>query len=336
MSAILEVQGLHVDIPMAAGVLHAVRNVSFNVDRGETFCLVGESGCGKSLTALAIMDILPPKALRRADRLIFDGRDVSKVQKREMAEIRGNRMAMIFQEPMTALNPCFTVGNQLEEALMCHRRVSRREARERAVFLLDKVGITAAGNRLGQHPHQLSGGLRQRVMIAMALMCGPGLIIADEPTTALDVTIQAQILSLLSSLQQEFGMSLILITHDLGIVARVAHRVAVMYCGQVVEMGEVTELFDNPLHPYTRGLMACIPVPGRTEPGSHLESIPGLVPTPIGDLTGCMFRNRCDDASEICAAGEIPLLEITPGRYIRCLQDTAVETGLIAGRNISP
>jgi peptide/nickel transport system ATP-binding protein len=325
MTAVLEVQGLHVDIPLAAGVLHAVRNVGFAVEKGETFCLVGESGCGKSLTALAIMNLLPPRAQRRADRLIFDGRDLSRAGERQMAEIRGNKMAMIFQEPMTALNPSYNVGNQLEEALLRHKKVQRREARGRAVFLLDKVGITAAASRLKQYPHQLSGGLRQRVMIAMALMCGPSLIIADEPTTALDVTIQAQILALLASLQQEFEMGLILITHDLGVVARVAHRVAVMYCGQVVETGEVSELFENPLHPYTRGLMACIPVPGRTEAGSHLGSIPGLVPTPIGDLTGCTFRNRCPVASQACAVHDVPLVEIAPGRCIRCLHGGPAE-----------
>ena len=323
MSGVLEVKGLHVDIPTPAGMLYPVRDVGFDIESGETFCLVGESGCGKSLTALAIMDILPKKALRKADRLIFEGRDISEIRRREMSEIRGNKMSMIFQEPMTALNPCYTVGNQLEEALLCHKRVSRREARDRAVFLLDKVGITAAGSRLRQYPHQLSGGLRQRVMIAMALMCGPSLIIADEPTTALDVTIQAQILSLLVSLQQEFQMSLLLITHDLGVVARVAHRVAVMYCGEVVELGDVGELFANPLHPYTRGLMACIPVPGRTEPGCKLASIPGLVPSPIGHMEGCTYRNRCPDAIEDCAVGDIGLIEVSPGHYIRCRQNGA-------------
>jgi peptide/nickel transport system ATP-binding protein len=319
MIPVLDVKGLHVDIPLAAGVLHPVRDVSFSVQRGQTYCLVGESGCGKSLTALAIMGLLPQRALRQAAGLTFEGKDISTAKEREMSDIRGQKMSMIFQEPMTSLNPSYTIGNQLEEALVRHKRVSRREARERAVFLLDKVGITAAASRLKQYPHQLSGGLRQRMMIAMALMCGPSLIIADEPTTALDVTIQAQILALLASLQLEFEMGMILITHDLGIVARVADRVAVMYCGQVVETGEVTELFENPLHPYTQGLLACIPVPGRTRQGEHLGSIPGLVPTPIGDLTGCTFRNRCQYAIASCADEDVQLREISQGRAYRCL-----------------
>jgi peptide/nickel transport system ATP-binding protein len=319
MMPVLEIKGLHVDIPLAAGILHAVRDVSFSVQRGKTYCLVGESGCGKSLTALAIMGLLPQRALRKATGLYFEGKDLSAAREREMSDVRGQKMSMIFQEPMTSLNPCYTIGNQLEEGLLRHKKVSRREATERAVFLLDKVGITAATSRLRQYPHQLSGGLRQRMMIAMALMCGPSLIIADEPTTALDVTIQAQILSLLSSLQREFEMGMILITHDLGIVARVADRVAVMYCGQVVETGEVTELFENPLHPYTQGLLVCIPVPGRTQRGAHLGSIPGLVPTPIGDLTGCTFRNRCRYVFADCADQDVDLREISPGRAYRCL-----------------
>ena len=319
MIPVLEVKRLHVDIPLAAGILHAVRDVSFSVQGSKTYCLVGESGCGKSLTALAIMGLLPQRALRKATTLYFEGKDLSGANERQMSDIRGQKMSMIFQEPMTSLNPCYTIGNQLEEALVRHKRVSGREARERAVFLLDKVGITAATSRLKQYPHQLSGGLRQRMMIAMALMCGPSLIIADEPTTALDVTIQAQILSVLASLQQEFEMGMILITHDLGIVARVTDRVAVMYCGQVVETGEVTELFENPLHPYTQGLLACIPVPGRTQRGEHLGSIPGLVPTPIGDLTGCTFRNRCQYAVADCANQDLDLREISAGRAYRCL-----------------
>jgi len=319
VNALLDVQGLHVEIPLSAGILKAVRDISLSVVRGRTLALVGESGCGKSLTALAVMDLLPKTAVRRTDRLIFDGQDLSGAKERRMADIRGNKMAMIFQEPMTSLNPCYTIGNQMEEALLRHRSVSRKEARDRAVFLLEKVGITAASSRLKQYPHQLSGGLRQRVMIAMGLMCGPPLLIADEPTTALDVTIQAQILSLLKDLQQEFDMGMILITHDLGIVARVADRVAVMYCGQVVETGDVTEIFENPLHPYTQGLMICIPVPGKTQRGQHLGSIPGRVPTPIGDLTGCTFRNRCDFVFGPCGNEVVGLREVSDGRAYRCL-----------------
>ena len=332
MSAVLEVKNLYVDLPLPAGRLHAVRDVSFTVAKGETLSLVGESGCGKSMTALAIMNLLPPGAIRRAEALIFENRDLTASGEDGMSGIRGARMAMIFQEPMTSLDPCYTIGNQLEEALREHRKVSRREARERAVYLLEKVGITAAASRLKQYPHQLSGGLRQRVMIAMGLMCGPSLIIADEPTTALDVTIQAQILALLASLQNEFQMGLILITHDLGVVSRVANYVAVLYCGQVVETGRADDIFHNPIHPYTRGLMDCIPAPGKTQPGQELGSIPGMVPTPIGDLRGCSFRNRCALAHGACRLDDVDLVEFAPGRSYRCvlsLEELAAEYGRI-------
>ena len=319
MSAILEVEALDVKIPLAHGILHPVRKVSFSVARGETFCIVGESGCGKSLTSLAIMDLLPKRAQRTAGRLAFAGTDLLGLAARRMEDIRGDRMAMIFQEPMTSLNPSYTVGNQLEEAFLRHRGGKRGAARERAVLLLEKVGISAAGSRLGQYPHQLSGGLRQRVMIAMALMCGPELIIADEPTTALDVTIQAQILHLLDDLQREYHMALILITHDLGVVARMADRVVVMYAGQVVETGTAQEIFAAPRHPYTRGLLDCIPIPGKTRPGAPLGSIPGIVPSLLGPIESCQFRNRCPQAFADCAKAPVPLRETAPGRADRCL-----------------
>ncbi len=321
MKKVLEVEGLYVDLELPAGTLQAVQNVSFTVAQGETLSLVGESGCGKSLTALAVMNLLPPSGRFRADKMEFMGESLLGLNESGMAKVRGNRMAMIFQEPMTSLNPCYTIGNQLEEAFLQHRNVPSREARDRAVYLLEKVGITAAASRLGQYPHQLSGGLRQRVMIAMGLMCGPALIIADEPTTALDVTIQAQILELLHSLQKEFNMGLILITHDLGVVARMADRVAIMYCGQVVETGLAMEIFNDPKHPYTRGLMECIPVPGKIEPGQKLGSIPGIVPTPIGNLHGCLFRNRCKYFQPRCAAENIALSELGPGRTVRCISE---------------
>jgi len=298
---ILEVENLRIDIPVSAGLLHPVRGISFSVARGETLCIVGESGCGKSLTSLALMGLLPKTARRTADKLDFMGKDIRNIREREMARLRGVNMSMIFQEPMTSLNPAYTIGNQLEEVYLRHIRRNRAEARERAVFLLEKVGISSAASRLGQYPHQLSGGLRQRVMIAMALMCGPDLIIADEPTTALDVTIQAQILHLLAELQREFDMGMILITHDLGIVARVADKVQVMYAGTTVEEGPCETVFDAPLHPYTQGLLRCIPVPGKTRRGSRLGSVPGIVPNLVGDLEGCMFRNRCPHAKEVCA-----------------------------------
>lgn len=307
MSKILEVENLTVDIPLPAGMLHPVQGVSFPVERGKTLCIVGESGCGKSLTSLAIMDLLPKAAIRTADRLTLDGEDILNAGERRMSDIRGDKMGMIFQEPMTSLNPAYTIGNQLLEALLRHRKVSRQKARDRAVFLLEKVGITAAASRLRQYPHQLSGGLSQRVMIAMTLMCGPDLIIADEPTTALDVTIQAQILLLLAALQREFRMGLILITHDLGVVARVADRVAVMYAGQIVESGTAEQVFERPTHPYTQGLLDCIPIPGKTKRGAHLGVIPGIVPSLIGDISGCRFYDRCPYAMPECAAADVPL-----------------------------
>ncbi|MPY75104.1 MAG: ATP-binding cassette domain-containing protein [Alphaproteobacteria bacterium] len=319
MSALLEVKNLNVDIPLAAGILHPVQDLTFSVDKGQTLCIVGESGCGKSLTSLALMDLLPKKAVRTGTSILFDGEDLLKKSDRQMADLRGNRVGMIFQEPMTSLNPSFTIGNQMEEMMLRHRRVSRNEARERATYLLQKVGIVGAERRLKQYPHQLSGGLRQRVMIAMTLMCGPDLIIADEPTTALDVTIQAQILLLLAELQREFGMALILITHDLGIVARVADRLAVMYAGQIVEQGNVEDVFGEPLHPYTRGLLSCIPVPGKTERGAHLGSIPGIVPSMIGDIEGCHFRDRCPHAWMDCAKGGVDLRALDQLRAYRCL-----------------
>jgi peptide/nickel transport system ATP-binding protein len=298
---VLEVQGLGVDIATPRGVLRAVRDVSFHVRRGETLCIVGESGCGKSITSLAVMSLLPPAATRRAARLSLLGEDLLQATPRRVNALRGNRMAMIFQEPMTALNPAYTIGNQLMEAYLHHRGGGSGEARARAVELLGRVGIASATGRLDQYPHQLSGGLRQRVMIAMALMCGPELLIADEPTTALDVTIQAQILRLLADLQQELGIAMVLITHDLGIVARIARRVAVMYAGEIVEEGSARQVFASPRHPYTRGLMSCIPVPGRTERGGRLGTIPGVVPHLVGDIRGCGFRDRCAYARPQCA-----------------------------------
>ena len=322
--ALLEVQDLVIDIPTENGVLHAVSGLSFSLERGETLAIVGESGSGKSLTSLALMNLLPRRAQRRASRIAFDGIDLQNISAAGMRKLRGNRMAMIFQEPMTSLNPAYTIGNQLMEALTCHRRVSPKEARDRAIHLLEKVGITAADRRLAQYPHQLSGGLRQRVMIAMALMCGPDLIIADEPTTALDVTIQAQILHLLADLQKEFGMAVILVTHDLGVVARVADKVGVMYAGRLVESGSARAVFKHPRHPYTRGLLDCIPVPGRTVPGMPLGAIRGQVPNLIGKLEGCAFRNRCDYAGDDCARA-IPIACPEPDHEVRCVQPLALE-----------
>ena len=317
---ILEVENLSVDIPVSGGMLHPVQDLTFHVDRGETLAIVGESGCGKSLTSLAIMNLLPSKAKRTATRLVLDGADMMGLSERRISDIRGNRMSMIFQEPMTSLNPAYTIGDQLTEALRRHKKASRAEATDRAVYLLEKVGITAARGRLGQYPHQLSGGLRQRVMIAMALMCGPDLIIADEPTTALDVTIQAQILHLLAELQREFNTGLILITHDLGVVARVADRIAVMYAGQIVESGTAVQIFDAPTHPYTQGLLECIPIPGKTARGSHLGSIPGIVPSLVGAMQGCHFASRCRYTGKNCHTGDIALrASASIGHVYRCV-----------------
>jgi peptide/nickel transport system ATP-binding protein len=295
---VLSVAHLRVSI---GGRTEAVRGASLEIARGETHCLVGESGCGKSITALSVMNLLPRGIQRTADRIRFQGRDLLGLPEREMARLRGDKIAMIFQEPMTSLNPAYTIGSQMSEVFERHRRASRRQAMDRAAELLARVGITAPGMRLSQYPHQLSGGLRQRVMIAMALMCDPELLIADEPTTALDVTVQAQILRLLQKLQQELGLALLLITHDLGVVARMAQRVSVMYAGEVVETGTVAEVFAAPTHPYTSGLLDCIPVPGMTQAGKPLGSIPGVVPRIPPGFEGCAFRDRCGFATSECA-----------------------------------
>jgi peptide/nickel transport system ATP-binding protein len=316
MSPMLKVEGLEVDIPFAGGLLKPVRGISFEVNRGEVLGIVGESGCGKSLTSLALMGLLPSIARRRAKAIRLAGEDISALGERRMADLRGNRMAMIFQEPMTSLNPLLTIGEQLTEVFVRHRRGDRRQARARALELLDKVGISQAAHRLAQYPHQLSGGLRQRVMIAMALMCSPDLIIADEPTTALDVTIQAQVLSLFKRLQREFGLAVIFITHDLGVVARLADRVLVMYAGQIVESAAVADLFASPSHPYTQGLLACLPQPGR--PG-RLGTIPGAVPAFAGDLTGCGFANRCAHATAACRSHPIDMRGVSADHAYRCI-----------------
>jgi peptide/nickel transport system ATP-binding protein len=297
MTRLLEVE----DLEVAFGDVSAVRGASLAIERGETHCLVGESGCGKSVTALAVMGLLARNATRRAARLAFDGQDLRGLDERGLSRLRGDRMAMIFQEPMTSLNPAYTVGSQMAEVLLRHRGGTRAAALARAEDLLGRVRITSPGMRLGQYPHQLSGGLRQRVMIAMALMCEPELLIADEPTTALDVTVQAQILRLLLDLQRDLGLAILLITHDLGVVARVAHRVSVMYAGEVVESAPVEALFAHPTHPYTSGLLGCVPVPGKVARGAPLGSIAGVVPRLGPEFRGCGFRDRCAHAAPACA-----------------------------------
>ena len=315
----LDVAGLEVTLPTERGRLHAVRGVDLRLAAGETLSVVGESGCGKSLTALAIMGLLPRRARVRADRFAIAGRDCTGAGSRAIAGLRGREMAIIFQDPATALNPTLTIGLQLTEGPIRSERLTRRAAAERAVALLDRVGIPRAADRLGQYPHEFSGGQRQRIMIAMALMSRPRLLIADEPTTALDVTIQAQILALLGELQRDLGLALMLITHDLGVVAAIADRVAVMYAGRVIEEGPAAGVFRRPGHPYTRGLIGAIPVPGSTPRGSELAAIPGRVPGLIGGIKGCAFRVRCPQSRACCAADPVPRHRVEPGRMVECV-----------------
>ncbi len=308
------------DLRVRFGATEAVRGAGLQVLRGETHCLVGESGCGKSVTALAVMGLLARGAVRSAAAIRFQGQDIAGLSDRAMGKLRGDRIGMIFQEPMTSLNPAYTVGSQMTEVFRRHRGGTRAAAAERATELLARVGMANPGLRLGQFPHQLSGGLRQRVMIAMALMCGPELLIADEPTTALDVTVQAGILRLLARLQAEMGLALLLITHDLGVVARVAHRVSVMYAGQVIESASAADLFARPTHPYTRGLLASVPVPGKVRRDEPLGSIPGTVPRIQAGFAGCGFRDRCAHAMPDCAV-DVPLRQRGPGHDYLCRLD---------------
>lgn len=319
MSALLEIRDLHVDIPGAAGVLRALRGVTLEVEPGETFALVGESGCGKSLTAMAALGLLPRAARMRSTALRFEGQDLSRLGQRDWNRLRATHIAAIFQEPMTALNPVLTIGTQMTEAFIRHGLGDQRAARARAAELLERVGVVPVDRRLAQYPHQMSGGLRQRVMIAMALMCRPRLMVADEPTTALDVTTQVEILKLLQELQRDTGMALMLITHDLGVVAHVATRMAVMYAGEVVETGPVARVIPRPAHPYTEALLRCLPVQASRD--LPLVPIPGVVPALFGALEGCTFRNRCTRALSACA-GPVPWREGRAGDHghgFRCL-----------------
>jgi oligopeptide/dipeptide ABC transporter ATP-binding protein len=314
---LLNVQGLSVRFDGAPKDINVVDDVSFSVGKGKTLCLVGESGCGKSVTSLALMGLLPtPPARIVAGSAMFDGRDLLTMPERERADLRGDRMAMIFQEPMTSLNPAFTIGDQIAEGIVRHRRVSKAEAMERALEMLRKVRIPAPEKRLRAYPHEMSGGMRQRVMIAMALANDPQLLIADEPTTALDVTIQAQILTLIRRLQEETGTAMILITHDLGVVAEVADEVAVMYAGRVVESGPVEAIFEDPQHPYTIGLMGSVPSLGRRQ--GRLATIRGTVPPAELMPKGCRFTSRCPFSDSHCANDPPPLAEIRPGHKARC------------------
>jgi oligopeptide/dipeptide ABC transporter ATP-binding protein len=317
----LDVQDLVVEVLTESGWSTVVDGVSFSVAKGETLGLVGESGSGKSVTCLATLGLMPPNATKvRAKTLRLLDRDVTAMSPRELADVRGRNVAMIFQEPMTSLNPAFTVGDQIAEVLRRHEGSSRREAKRRAIALLDRVGVPDPGRRFGQYPFEFSGGMRQRVMIAMALACDPEVIIADEPTTALDVTVQAQILELLRELQREQGMSVIFITHDLGVVADVCDRVLVMYAGQIVEAAPIDEIFQHPEHPYMEGLLASMP--RMDHPESQLVSIPGQPPRIGAFPAGCRFHPRCAYRRDQCVSiGTSPPLELAaPDHTTRCIR----------------
>ena len=292
MSHLLEVDGLTTTFKGDYGINTSVDHICFHVDKGETVCIVGESGCGKSVTSLSIMGLLARNGKVTDGEIRFDGKNLSDMSEKELDQIRGNRVTMIFQDPLTSLNPVFTVGSQIMESIRTHLGLSKKEAQERAQMLLEKVGMPDVKRTMRKFPHTLSGGMRQRAMIAMALSCNPELLIADEPTTALDVTIQAQIMKLLKELQKENGMAVILITHDIGLVARMADRVLVMYAGQLIEEAPVKELFKNPRHPYTQALLSSVPTI-RDAADRQLEAIPGIVPENYDDITGCRFAGRC-------------------------------------------
>lgn len=313
---LLSVKNLSTEFPVKKGIVRAVEDVSFDVDQGQILAIVGESGSGKSVTSLSIMGLLAEPGHVAGGSMEFEGKDLATLSEKQYRELRGNDMAMIFQEPMTSLNPVYRVGNQIVEAIRTHEKVSKAEAKARAVDLLRKVGIPSPEARINDYPHQMSGGMRQRVMIAMALACNPKLLIADEPTTALDVTIQAQILDLLRRLRDDTGMAVLLITHDLGVVSETADRVVVMYCGQVVEEAEVRTLFDHPMHPYTLGLLKSIP---RLEDddSKRLYMIKGMVPTPLEMPPGCHFSDRCDSCMDICRT-KVPELVDVDGHKVRC------------------
>jgi peptide/nickel transport system ATP-binding protein len=314
-SRILSVEHLTIGFDLNRRFLPAVIDVSFGLNTGETLCLVGESGSGKSVTALSLVRLVAPPGRVATGKIVFRGRDLTQLPEREMQRVRGAEIGLVFQEPTTALNPVFTIGSQIEETLRIHGRATRRNARQKAIELLESVSVPEPARRVREYPHQLSGGLRQRALIAMALACEPVLLIADEPTTALDVTIQAEILDLLRDLRQRLGLSLLLITHDLGVVAQMADRVAVMYAGRIVEEAAVKRLFDDPKHPYTQALMSSIPGGAR---GSRLMAVAGAVPA-LGNLPrGCSFEPRCPRRFEPCAAAHPGTTVLADGTSVKC------------------
>lgn len=316
-NTLLEVNGLKTYFYTEEGIVPAVDGVSFSINKGETLGIVGESGCGKSITALSIMQLLqtPPGKITGGE-ILFEGANLLQKKEREMERIRGNEISMIFQEPMTSLNPVSTCGYQIAEVIRLHQKLERKQAMEKAVDMLRLVGIPDPQKRSNEYPHQMSGGMRQRVMIAIALACKPKLLIADEPTTALDVTIQAQILELIKDLKNDMGMSIMMITHDLGVVAGIADKVAVMYAGKIVEQGNVISLFKNPQHPYTKGLLASIPKLNQKKEKLHV--IRGMVPNPYQMPEGCRFHPRCECKQDICLKEQPPIIQRDEGHQVAC------------------
>ncbi|MDY0406745.1 ABC transporter ATP-binding protein [Virgibacillus sp. 179-BFC.A HS] len=316
MKNLLEVENLKVNFRTKKERLRAVRGISFSLKKGETLCIVGESGCGKSITSLSIIGLLPSNGEIAEGSIKLDGNELLGKTENELEIMRGNEISMIFQEPMTALNPTFTIGFQLREPLMIHKKMSKKEATKKSIELLEKVGIPNPVEKLRQFPHELSGGMRQRVMIAMALACEPSLLLADEPTTALDVTIQAQILELMDELKRQMGMGVVFVTHDMGVVAEIADRVMVMYAGEVVEIGDVDRIFNHPQHPYTKGLLGAVPNVDDEE--HHLNIIPGSMPNLDDEISGCRFHPRCPYAMDICRKKNPTTFQVTSSHQSKC------------------
>ncbi len=326
---LLEVKNLTTEFKLKRGIVKAVNDVSFSIDKGEILAIVGESGSGKSVTSLSIMGLLQKPGRIAEGEILFEAQDLTKLSNKELRKIRGNQISMIFQEPMTSLNPVWRIKDQIMESIMTHMQVSKKEALERTIKMLETVGIPSAAERAYDYPHQMSGGMRQRVMTAMALACDPELLIADEPTTALDVTIQAQILELIHQMRDKFHMAVLLITHDLGVVSETADRVIVMYCGKIMEEADVRSLFSRPLHPYTMGLMQSIPQIDD-DSDNRLYMIEGMVPNPLNMPSGCPFSDRCDQSMEQCTK-EMPELQDIDGHKVRCfLYKEAAVRGAVA------
>ncbi|NJI79688.1 ABC transporter ATP-binding protein [Clostridioides difficile] len=313
---LIEVRDLKVYFHTDKGIVKSVNGVSFNINEGETIGIVGESGCGKSVTAMSLMKLLPTSKIEGGE-IIFQGKDILKMNENELMGIRGNEISMIFQEPMTSLNPAFTVGNQIIEGIMLHQDLSKEESKKKVIDMIKLVEIPRAEEIYNSYPHELSGGMRQRIMIAMALSCNPKLLIADEPTTALDVTIQAQVLDIMKNIKEKLNTSIMMITHDLGVVAEMCDKVIVMYAGKVIEVADVVELFKNPKHPYTIGLLKSKPILGENKE-KRLYSIPGQVPNPIGISDSCYFSDRCEKVCDKCRTQIPPLIELNSGHSIAC------------------